>query len=134
MSVADQGQYICTATNSFGSNRAVTQLYVDESKLTAAMIVGANFATRFLLGGGGQQGGDFPGVIIDPQDVTIGRGEGARLTCRAQASGNYQIRWSKQDGRLPYTWSQADGVLTIVNARPEDSGMFICTVTRSSGV
>ena len=43
------------------------------------------------------------------------------------------MQWSKRDGRLPYTATQTNGVLVISRAKAEDTGIYVCTVTSSSG-
>lgn len=45
-----------------------------------------------------------------------------------------RLQWSRQDGELSATASDSDGVLTIYNSQPTDSGIYTCTaVDRSSG-
>ena len=65
----------------------------------------------------------------------MGRGDTAQLTCRVPtaAGGPYVIRWEPQEGgaRLPASFSQADGLLTVRQAQPEDSGIYVCRVTAS---
>lgn len=56
------------------------------------------------------------------------------VTLRCIAHENIEsIRWSKENGQLPYSSRENDGVLVIQRARPEDSGVYVCSVTSYSG-
>jgi hypothetical protein len=84
---------------------------------------------------GGGPGEDPTAIQIEPLDLMVSLGDPAQLTCRvpAAAGGPYRIRWEQKEGggRLPSSASEADGVLTFLVARPEDSGVYVCRVTSS---
>lgn len=55
-----------------------------------------------------------------------------RLICTPSQHAN--ITWTRSGGLpLPYTASQRDGVLTITNPTPSDSGIYVCTATSIRG-
>jgi hypothetical protein len=65
-------------------------------------------------------------------------GETVTLTCsleqREGDSSAVAISWSRQDGRkLPQGSNQRDGVLTILEANVEDSGVYVCTARGLQG-
>ena len=66
------------------------------------------------------------GIAVSPQDLSISTGDTAMFSCEAQGADNYQISWQRLDGRLPFTASDYAGRLTIPDAKPEDSGMYVC--------
>lgn len=74
-----------------------------------------------------------PPIQISPQSYSGNPGETIRLDCRASQPG-YSISWSKQEGRLPYSATQENGVLIIPNPSVSDSGVYICMASNQSGV
>lgn len=55
-----------------------------------------------------------------------------RLICTPSQHAN--VTWTRSGGLpLPYTASQRDGVLTITNPTPSDSGIYVCTATSIRG-
>ena len=78
-------------------------------------------------------------VVVSPQDTTARRGDVVRLTCRAEIIGDRiapVIRWTKMDGPMPSGangQNSANGVLILSNVSPSDTGIYVCTVTASSG-
>ncbi|XP_071874842.1 terribly reduced optic lobes isoform X21 [Bombus fervidus] len=59
-------------------------------------------------------------------------GETIVITCVTSLITN--LTWSRERNPLPHTASQRDGVLTIVNPTPYDSGIYVCTSTSYIGV
>ena len=113
-SEANEGSYICRATNRAGSREAETVLYVEAA------------------GDGGGWGE--AGVSVSPEDVVASVGDTVTLTCGAQSPGQFNIVWSKFDDRLSSSCSQDNGVLTIPRVEAADSGIYICTVTGEGGI
>jgi hypothetical protein len=77
---------------------------------------------------------DFPTIQIEPLDLSVSPGDTARLVCRVltTAGGPFAIRWEKEGGgRFPASATDSEGVLTFRQARPEDSGVYVCRVTAS---
>ena len=109
MQEADSGTYVCTAT--------AGQFVVEKRK---ELVVGGGVYN----GGGGGYGGAT--LIVTPEDLVVGLGDLIQISCR----GNGQVVWSRQGSPLPATASQANGILTISNADPSHSGLYVC---RSSG-
>lgn len=66
-------------------------------------------------------------MIVDPLEYNAENGQTVRFTC--QAIGGYTVRWSRERTELPPSSTQRDGVLTIYNASPSDSGIYICTAS-----
>jgi len=113
----DEGQYICTATNRVGSQQAQTMLYVQERSGYGPDQSG--------------QTGQFDEVSVTPEDMTAQMDEDVILTCRTPSG--YTSEWTKYNGQLPYGATQANGVLTIPRASPDNSGIYVCTVTGPTG-
>ncbi|KAH9504451.1 Basement membrane-specific heparan sulfate proteoglycan core protein, partial [Bulinus truncatus] len=56
------------------------------------------------------------------------------LRCNARGSPAPVIRWERQPGgNFPLQHQIRDGVLTIYNAQPEDSGLYVCTASNEGG-
>lgn len=75
-------------------------------------------------------------LTVEPPEYTGPGGETVRLSCLVgEDRGSYIIRWSRSNGReLPPDSLQSDGILTIFNASPADSDVYVCTATlRSTG-
>jgi hypothetical protein len=75
-------------------------------------------------------------LTVEPPEYTGPGGETIRLSCLVgEDRGSYTIRWSRANGQnLPPSAVQSDGVLTIFNASPADSDVYVCTATlRSTG-
>jgi len=75
-------------------------------------------------------------LTVEPPEYTGPGGETIRLSCSAGEDRSlYVVRWSRANGRdLPPSAVQSDGVLTIFNASPADSDVYVCTATlRSTG-
>jgi len=120
----DEGQYICTATNRAGSQEAQTMLYVQER---------TGYRPGETDQGQGGQWGQVGSVSVSPEDLTAQMDDDVILTCRVQSAGAYTSVWTKFDGQLPYSATQANGVLTIPRASQGDSGIYVCTVTGPTG-
>jgi hypothetical protein len=75
-------------------------------------------------------------LTVEPPEYKGPSGETVRLSCLVgEDRGSYIIRWSRANGQeLPPDSVQGDGVLTIFDASPADSDVYVCTVTsRSTG-
>jgi len=75
-------------------------------------------------------------LTVVPPEYTGPGGETIRLSCSAGEDRSlYIIHWSRANGReLPPSAVESDGVLTIYNASPADSDVYVCTATlRSTG-
>ncbi|XP_025835855.1 basement membrane-specific heparan sulfate proteoglycan core protein-like [Agrilus planipennis] len=60
-------------------------------------------------------------------------GDKFTLTCQSREAYR-SIDWTRKDGHLlPYSSSVENAVLTVYDAKPEDSGVYVCTVTSYSG-
>ena len=76
-------------------------------------------------GGGG--GGSFEATLmVTPEDLVVSPGDLIQVSCR----GTGQVVWSREGAPLPPSASQAGGILTISNADPSHSGLYVC---RSNG-
>ena len=80
--------------------------------------------------GGGQYGGGGGSfgatLVVTPEDLVVSPGDLIQVFCR----GAGQVVWSRQGAPLPPSANQAGGILTISNADPSHSGLYVC---RSSG-
>lgn len=70
--------------------------------------------------------------IVTPSEWSGTSGEVVRLTCTPSQHAN--VTWTRSGGLpLPYSATQRDGVLTITNPVPSDSGIYVCTATSTRG-
>jgi len=90
---------------------------------------------------------DFPFYVADnpnkpppqglPPTITPSEWSGTsedvvRLICTP--SQHVNVTWTRSGGLpLPYTASQRDGILTITNPTPSDSGIYVCTAISVRG-
>jgi hypothetical protein len=84
----------------------------------------------------GSSAGSSIKLTVEPPEYTGPGGETVRLSCLVgEDRALYTIRWSRANGReLPRDSVQSDGVLTIFDASPADSDVYVCTATlRSTG-
>ncbi|XP_044751334.1 basement membrane-specific heparan sulfate proteoglycan core protein isoform X8 [Coccinella septempunctata] len=103
--LSDAGRYNCIAENPYGSDTATFDVDVRIGSLVQ--------------------------VTIEPSSVRVTSGQSFSLRCLSQ---NYQnARWSKENGRLPYNAREEGGLLMVSNANQQDSGVYVCTLTDSSG-
>lgn len=70
---------------------------------------------------------------ITPSEWSGTSGDIVRLVCTTSQREN--ITWIRSGGlSLPYSASQRDGILTITNPTPNDSGIYVCMATSSRGI
>jgi dystroglycan 1 len=74
-----------------------------------------------------------PSAIVSPAVVERPAGSTVELRCETTGSPIPRVRWLKEGGELPEQVTTQNGVLTIYNARPEDSGRYVCQVTNEAG-
>ncbi|KAK6966048.1 basement membrane-specific heparan sulfate proteoglycan core protein, partial [Biomphalaria glabrata] len=104
---ADAGRYKCVATTDIGSSEA----YADVIVVVPPSI-------------------DIPTSIIPryPYGSTI------QLICNARGSPAPTVRWERENGAaFPDQHQIRDGVLTIYNASPVDSGSYSCIASNEAG-
>lgn len=107
----DAAEYKCVATNNVGVDEKTAILYVTET------------SDRTPIG--------IP-PSVSPAEWTGTIGDTVRISCTPSQRGN--VTWTRSGNLpLPYGASQRDGVLTIVNASPNDSGIYVCTATNYAG-
>lgn len=70
--------------------------------------------------------------VIRPDHYTGPAGETFTLTCSV-TPGRHNIIWYRVGAPVPYHSSQNEGVLIVYDAKPEDSGVYVCNVTSFSG-
>lgn len=105
---SDSGRYICRASNTAGVSSAFVEVVV---RYVTTQIVEPKITPEYYTG---EPGSSFTLVCETNEDYT-------------------SIRWEKQNGYLPYDHTDDNGILTVRDARPEDSGTYICTITTASG-
>ncbi|CAL4124571.1 unnamed protein product, partial [Meganyctiphanes norvegica] len=112
---ADAGTYICTGTSTGGQVSARIVIVV-------------------------RREGPQPPQPPQPGPITITSlkpeyqpGDTIRLTCSVQLNIPFTVSWSRLDGALPSRASEADGILTMVNVQPADSGVYLCRMVGSGG-
>ncbi|KAK6617380.1 hypothetical protein RUM43_014389 [Polyplax serrata] len=108
---SDAGNYICTATNSAGQDSQEVMLVVktrDSSPPEPSVR-----------------------VSISPQEYNGPGRETVNFYCQAPQGIN--LRWSREGRELPPHSSVREGILTIYDVAPSDSGMYMCTAFDHSG-
>ncbi|CAF4183766.1 unnamed protein product [Rotaria sp. Silwood2] len=86
----------------------------------------------FQHGGEYQPQGDYVEVTIEPNEVTLGHGEKANLTCRVKGAQQFTVTWTKyaHDTSLPnYARQQGNSViLAPTNESPAEQMYLQCSV------
>lgn len=114
---SDEGDYSCSARNSYGDDSRVIHVYVRGGR-------NPNPPTS------APQPPEYPTVEIYPPNFNGRPGDEVRLSCRSQSEGT----WTKAGSQyLPNHIYVSSGVLVINNARVEDSGLYTCTSIGSNG-
>lgn len=70
--------------------------------------------------------------IEEPKNQRVPVGATVSFRCSASSQSSdavYQLVWTKEGGVMPSQATEASGVLTITNVRPEDTGVYICTAS-----
>ncbi|XP_024936745.1 basement membrane-specific heparan sulfate proteoglycan core protein [Cephus cinctus] len=109
----DAAEYKCIARNEAGVNERTTILYVREnSPPTQPPILNPT---------------------ITPNDWSGTTDDTVRLVCSSRQQGT--VFWTREGGlALSASASQRDGVLTMQNPTPQDSGVYICTMVNYQGI
>lgn len=106
---SDVGSYQCLARNDYGDDTSLLHVYVRESNPTPAPLPSRQ-------------------VSISPANFDGNPGDAIVLTCRNTINIYATLVWTKSGLQtLPPYVEVRDGVLTIRNARVEDSGRYVCT-------
>ncbi|XP_069938272.1 basement membrane-specific heparan sulfate proteoglycan core protein isoform X44 [Cherax quadricarinatus] len=111
---SDSGEYYCTARNSQGMDYARIIINVRPPD-----------ATR-------PSAPDEPLIIVQVSSpaVQARSGETVRVRCYPGSPGEgLRIEWNRLTGPLPSQTVIEDGELQIPNARPADSGIYVCRIT-----
>ncbi|XP_064642804.1 basement membrane-specific heparan sulfate proteoglycan core protein-like isoform X7 [Lineus longissimus] len=99
---SDGGGYTCTAVNTYGRTEGTVLLKV--------MVIQ-----------------DITVRVEEPKFLTVDAGTTVRFVCAGISQVTYNLLWTKQGGNLPDQAMDENGVLTIPNAKLEDSGTYVCT-------
>ncbi|KAL3861185.1 hypothetical protein ACJMK2_007245 [Sinanodonta woodiana] len=105
VTAADAGRYRCVATSASGSSEgyAVVEITVP------------------------------PTVRAAEREYSVQQNAVVELRCDFTGSPEPTVRWDHESGELPPQHRVQDGVLTIYNVQPKDSGRYICTATNAAG-
>ncbi|KAF5278781.1 hypothetical protein FQA39_LY18357 [Lamprigera yunnana] len=110
---ADAGKYQCIVSNEFGAT------YSHKSSISVLI---------------------FPTFVKIPQNLTIKAGSTAKLECAAHGEPFPEIAWQKDGGNdFPAARERrmhvmpTDNVFFIVNAKPNDMGIYSCTANNAAG-
>ncbi|XP_077167850.1 basement membrane-specific heparan sulfate proteoglycan core protein isoform X5 [Paroedura picta] len=102
---ADAGQYRCTATNSVGEVQSHVILHVQS----------------------------VPQIAAQPEVKEVTAGSKVVFPCMASGFPVPDISWTKLEGDLPKDIQLEGNVLIIPAARPEDTGIYVCTASNRQG-
>ncbi|XP_020284881.1 basement membrane-specific heparan sulfate proteoglycan core protein isoform X6 [Pseudomyrmex gracilis] len=108
----DAAEYKCIARNNIGTDEKTTILYVQDNPHKPPPT-------------------GLP-PIVTPSEWSGTSSDVVKLTCTP--SQRATVVWARSGGLpLPYSATQRDGVLTISNPTPSDSGIYVCTATSARG-
>ncbi|XP_070509903.1 basement membrane-specific heparan sulfate proteoglycan core protein isoform X20 [Chironomus tepperi] len=110
---ADEGRYVCTASNVYGNTTKVAEVIVDHNSPPNNPQYPENYG-RTKEGYEGDQ-------------VT--------LTCSDDGAlrGNIRYEWEKEDAELPPLAENRDNILILYNTRYDDGGRYICKIYTEDG-
>ncbi|XP_067449245.1 basement membrane-specific heparan sulfate proteoglycan core protein [Thunnus thynnus] len=108
---ANHGAYRCVASNLYGITHTIVSLIVKESPVATVTPVGP---------------------------VRIRVGEPINLECQASGEPRPSVSWHRLDSNRKTMLSspvpmESNAVMQILVARPEDSGMYVCTARNNEG-
>ncbi|XP_067635534.1 basement membrane-specific heparan sulfate proteoglycan core protein isoform X4 [Eurosta solidaginis] len=118
----DSGVYTCIGIDQRGRRNYTNdaQVVIEDSS--------------YPMPGPGQQPGNIPPVVKPlPEENHILQGQDFSLTCEATGSPYPSIKWTKVHEALPNNVQQTGSVLRIINARPENRGMYLCIAENVAG-
>ncbi|CAB3365823.1 Hypothetical predicted protein [Cloeon dipterum] len=114
VSRSDAGEYVCTVTNSEGTDTVSAVIYVRDRVVQPTS---PTFST----------------LVVEPQELQSQPGETVRLSCSG-ASLSSTVRWSRMGGDpLPAAADVNGGQLVIYKVSPSDNGIYICSATDTYG-
>ncbi|KAJ6656843.1 hypothetical protein lerEdw1_003174 [Lerista edwardsae] len=102
---SDAGQYRCTATNDVGTVQSHVVLHVQS----------------------------VPQIAAQPEVKEVTAGSVVVFPCSASGFPVPEVAWTKLEGDLPQKARVEGNVLTIPSARPEDTGIYVCTASNRQG-
>ncbi|XP_028850828.1 basement membrane-specific heparan sulfate proteoglycan core protein isoform X4 [Denticeps clupeoides] len=104
--LADAGVYICTGRDQHHTNRSRAEVIVTASSMKPIEV-----------------------FIEEPNAQTLKAGSSVSFICTAKSKfPAYTLVWTRQgSGKLPSRAMDFNGILTIHNVQPEDSGRYVCT-------
>ncbi|KAI1897143.1 hypothetical protein AGOR_G00080150 [Albula goreensis] len=101
----DSGEYICNATNSWGTTEVTVMLDVETPPYATSL----------------------------PDDLSVRVGEVIRLQCLSHGTPPLRYEWTKVNGTLPSRAEVDSGNLQINLATAEDAGTYRCRVSNKVG-
>ncbi|XP_044579347.1 basement membrane-specific heparan sulfate proteoglycan core protein isoform X6 [Cotesia glomerata] len=115
VSMSDAAEYKCIARNQLGVSEQTTVLYVTNNPDKPPTV------------------GYDKGPVITPHEWIGSSGDIIRMVC-TRSNHHSNVSWTRSSGLpLPVSASQRDGVLTINNPEPNDSGVYVCIATSYQG-
>nr|XP_045613717.1 basement membrane-specific heparan sulfate proteoglycan core protein-like isoform X12 [Procambarus clarkii] len=117
--LSDSGEYYCTATNNQGTDydRIIINVVQGDGDHRPIITERPTAPTQLII------------VRVSNEMVQARSGETVRVSCSAGSPGQLRIEWSRVQGSLPSQAVTEGGELQIPNARPVDSGIYVCRIT-----
>ncbi|XP_068699347.1 basement membrane-specific heparan sulfate proteoglycan core protein-like isoform X3 [Montipora foliosa] len=106
----DEGDYVCTAANSFGAKASLVTLNVERDTSVA------------------------PTAIVTPANQTVDEGESTVLLCQVTGDPYPTIQWNKVGSILTGNHVVEGTLLRIQEVTRDDEGMYVCVAQNKKGV
>lgn len=75
-----------------------------------------------------------PVIVRLQESYIVDQGTDLSITCESSGSPYPSIKWTKVGGQMATNVQQTDNVLRIINAKPENRGVYLCLAENDYGV
>ncbi|XP_055911049.1 basement membrane-specific heparan sulfate proteoglycan core protein isoform X7 [Eupeodes corollae] len=120
--VENSGRYTCT-----GIDQRARRNYTS----TAYIIIDERQDGGYV--DGGSPSGVAPKIKHLEREYTIAQGQDLSITCEAGGTPYPTIKWTKVHSSFESNIQQTGNVLRIINAQPDNRGVFLCVVENTLG-
>ncbi|KAM7349794.1 terribly reduced optic lobes isoform 6-T6 [Cochliomyia hominivorax] len=129
----DSGLYTCIGIDQRNQRNYTSdaQVYIEDTRPVYPGEIGSGGP----IGTGSQTGssGIRPSVQRLPEEHRVIQGHDFSITCEATGTPYPSIKWTKVHESLGDNVHQSGNVLRIINARPDNRGIYLCIVENEAG-